>query len=79
MSDDDIKTLGADGLKELIIENALKTQSVEAAKRTQTRAYNELLKQIKHQSFLAMEVLEAKDSALARRIMLEVQGAMKQE
>jgi len=77
MSDDDIKLLDADGLKELITKNALKTQSIDRAKRDQVKAYNDLLKDLKHQSFLAMEVLEAKDSQLARRIMIELKDIVK--
>jgi phosphate uptake regulator len=72
MSEEDIKQLSAVELKDFITENVLKIQSFEDAKRKYNKALSEMIKEVKVKNKLAMDVLEGKDSALARKVLIEV-------
>jgi hypothetical protein len=72
MSEDDIKTLDVDGLKELIIDCSLKDTVLKEKKRLMVKSLNEIIKKNESQLGLAKEILEAKDSELARRILRDV-------
>lgn len=76
MSEEDIRSLEPEALKELLVEGALKASSLKRSKRDYTRGINDLLKKLEHEAEVAMDVLEGKDSELARRIQFEIQGSL---
>jgi hypothetical protein len=73
MSEEDIKALNPSELKQFITECCLKGSSLKKAKKDLVASYNELLKDVEEKKELALDVLEGKDSALARKVMIEVQ------
>ena len=79
MSEEDIKQLSAEELKEFITTNVLKIASLEDAKRKQNKSYSDLIKEIKVRNKLAMDVIEGKDSALARKILIEVTSLLQRK
>lgn len=76
MSEEDIKALNPQELKEFITECTLKTASLKRAKKDYMKSFNEIMKHIETDQHLAMDVLEGKDSALARKILIEVQSTL---
>lgn len=72
MSEDDIKGLDVDGLKDLIIECSLKDTALKEKKRLMVKSLNEIIKRNEGQLGLAKEILEARDSELARKIIREL-------
>jgi hypothetical protein len=72
MSEDDIKGLDLDGLKDLIIECSLKDTALKEKKRLLVKSLNEIIKRNEGQLGLAKEILEARDSELARKIIREL-------
>lgn len=77
MSEEDIKNLEPDELKTFITENVIKIAQFEDAKRKYARSIGEIVKDIKVKNKLAMDVLEGKDSNLARKILVEVVNNLK--
>lgn len=76
MSEEDIRLLEPEGLKEFITECVLRTQALKDAKKLYMKSFNEIVKKIESEQHLAMDVLEGKDSALARKILIEVQSTL---
>ncbi len=72
MSEEDIKKLEPIELKSFITENVIKIMQFEDAKKKYTKSIGEIIKEIKIKNKLAMDVLEGKDSVLARKILVEV-------
>ncbi len=72
MSEDDIKGLNVDELKDLIIECSLKDSGLKEKKRLLNKSLNEIIKKNEGQLGLAKEILEARDSELARKIIREL-------
>jgi len=79
MSEEDIKGLEPLALKDFITECALKSASMRRAKKDYMKAFNDVMKKIDAEQALAMDVLEGKDSALARKILIEVQSILEQK
>ena len=78
MSEEDIKALSAEELKEFITENVIKVASLKKAKRDYNKSIGDLIKKVDGETSLAMDVLEGKDSELARRIMVETHSLLEQ-
>lgn len=72
MSEDDIKLLEVEDLKDFIIECSLKDTGLKEKKRLMVRAINEIIKKNEGQLGLAKEILEAKDSVLARKVLRDI-------
>lgn len=72
MSEEDIKGLDVEGLKDLIIECCLKDTALREKKRLLNKSLNEIIKINDGKLGLAKEILEARDSELARKIIREL-------
>lgn len=76
MSEEDIKALNPQDLKQYITECSLKLTSLKKIRKDYIKALNDASKDIESNLNLAMDVLEGKDSNLARKILIEVQGVL---
>ena len=71
MSETDIRNLEVDELKNLIVEYTIKINNFEQAKKDYVKALGEMIKMSQKQLDLCVEVLSAKDSDMARRLLVE--------
>lgn len=72
MSEDEIRDLTPQQLKDLLIEKTFKVSNLKQAKKDYNKTVNEMLKETEAELNFALSVLEGKDSELARRIFIEV-------
>lgn len=71
MSETDIRNLEVNELKDLIVEYTIKINNFEQAKKDYVKALGEMIKMSQKQLDLCVEVLSAKDSDMARRLLVE--------
>lgn len=71
MSETDIRNLEVDELRDLIVEYTIKINNFEQAKKDYVKALGEMIKTNQKQLDLCVEVLSAKDSDMARRLLVE--------
>jgi len=76
MSEEDIRLMEPEDLKQFITECVLRAQALKDAKKLYMKSFNEIVKKIDIEQHLAMDVLEGKDSELARKILIEVQSTL---
>jgi Na+/phosphate symporter len=71
MSETDIRNLEVNELRDLIVEYTIKINNFEQAKKDYVKALGEMIKTNQKQLDLCVEVLSAKDSDMARRLLVE--------
>lgn len=70
--ENELKSLSVEELQEKLSELSLKQKVLIEQKRDLVKGYNELLKKVKCDIGDVLEVLEAKDSDTARKVLVEI-------
>lgn len=70
--DQELSMMSVDDLRKELSESEMKLKVVQQQKKDLTKGFSNLIKDIKLRSTKILEVLEAKDSATARKVLTEV-------
>lgn len=70
--DQELSMMSVEDLRKELSESEMKLKVVQQQKKDLTKGFNNLIKDVKLRSNKILEVLEAKDSAMARKVLTEV-------
>lgn len=70
--DQELSMMSVEELRKELSESEMKLKVVQQQKKDLTKGFNNLIKDVKLRSNKILEVLEAKDSAMARKVLTEV-------
>lgn len=70
--DQELSMMSVEDLRKELSESEMKLKVVQQQKKDLTKGFSNLLKDIKLRSNKILEVLEAKDSVTARKVLIEV-------
>lgn len=70
--DEELSLLSVEDLRKELSESEMKLKAVAEQKRDLNKGFNSLIKSIKARSAKVLEVLEAKDSDMSRKVLTEV-------
>lgn len=70
--DEELSLMSVEDLRKELSESEMKLKAVGEQKRDLNKGFNSLIKSIKSRSAKVLEVLEAKDSEMSRKVLTEV-------
>lgn len=70
--DSEFKDFSIDQLREVLAKEVMTIKALEEQKRTYTKSINDLIKATKVKRGEILEILEAKDASMARKVLVEV-------
>jgi hypothetical protein len=70
--DEELSLMSVEDLRKELSESEMKLKAVGEQKRDLNKGFNSLIKNIKSRSAKVLEVLEAKDSEMSRKVLTEV-------